>query len=419
MGDVSPGYSVDSVMSGYSTTSVMNSAEPEVVSARADGLGVALELSHVTKTYGPVLAVDDLDVQIAQGEFFALLGPSGCGKTSTLKMMAGFEHPDSGAIRLEGVDVTDSPPFHRDVNLVFQEYALFPHLSVRDNVAFGLKIKRVRRAERRRRAEKMLDRMALSNLGDRKISEISGGQQQRVALARALINHPKVLLLDEPLGALDLKLRQRMQLELKSIQRDVGISFVYVTHDQEEALAMADRIAVMNAGRALQIGSPREIYDHPTNRFVADFIGRSSFLKGSRSDAEGGLVGFQLASGERILATPGAVADAAVVVAMVRPEHVVLHPVDVADGSDWSAGDNAIRATVVELEYDGSDVHYFLETQAGDRLMSRMPASNDFLSPGTIVTACFAPDRTVLIPAESSAAEAPSPDTGGITKNES
>ena len=401
MGDLSRGYSTGSVMPGYSTGSVMNDAKPEAVAVRADGLAVALELSHVTKTYGPILAVDDLDVQIAQGEFFALLGPSGCGKTTTLKMMAGFEHPDSGVIRLEGVDVTDSPPFQRDVNLVFQEYALFPHLSVRDNVAFCLKIKRIRRAERRRRAEEMLERMALSDLGDRRISEISGGQQQRVALARALINHPKVLLLDEPLGALDLKLRRKMQLELKSIQRDVGISFVYVTHDQEEALAMADRIAVMNAGQALQIGSPREIYDQPTNRFVADFIGWSSFLKGSRSGAEGALVGFQLASGERILAAPGAGADAAVVVAMVRPEHVVLHPVDAAGGSGSGAGDNAIRAKVVELEYEGSDVHYFLETQAGDRLMSRMPASTEFLSPGATVTACFAPDRTVLVPAES------------------
>jgi spermidine/putrescine transport system ATP-binding protein len=416
MGDLSPNYATGSVTPEYSASSVTNRAEPRAVPVPDEGLAVALELSRITKSYGPVLAVDDLDVQVAQGEFFALLGPSGCGKTTTLKMMAGFEHPDSGVIRLEGVGVTDSPPFHRDVNLVFQEYALFPHLNVRDNVAFGLKIKRIRRAERRRRAEEMLERMALSDLGDRRISEISGGQQQRVALARALINHPKVLLLDEPLGALDLKLRRKMQLELKSIQRDVGISFIYVTHDQEEALAMADRIAVMNAGRALQIGTPREIYDHPANRFVADFIGRSSFLKGCRSGAEGALAGFTLASGERILAAPGAVADAPVFVAMVRPEHVALRPVDAAEGFGSGAGDNAIRATVVELEYDGCDVHYFLETQAGDRLMSRMPASAEFLSPGAIVTACFAPDRTVLVPAESAATEARSPETGGIAK---
>src|SRR4051812_11467028 len=193
----------------------------------------AIELLGVTKTYGPVVAVDRLDVKIAQGEFFALLGPSGCGKTSTLKMMAGFELPDTGEVRLEGEEVTETPPFHRDVNLVFQDYALFPHLNLRDNVAFGLKIKRVSKSERRKRADEMLERMALPGLGDRRIGEISGGQQQRVALARALINNPKVLLLDEPLGALDLKLRRTMQLELKAIQRDIGISFVYVTHDQE------------------------------------------------------------------------------------------------------------------------------------------------------------------------------------------
>ncbi|MBS1861416.1 MAG: ABC transporter ATP-binding protein [Actinobacteria bacterium] len=405
-------------MPADSTALVTNSAVPEAVPARPDGLGVALELSHITKTYGSVLAVDDLDLRIAQGEFFALLGPSGCGKTSTLKMMAGFEHPDVGVIRLEGLDVTVSPPFHRDVNLVFQEYALFPHLSVRDNVAFGLKIKRIRRAQRRRRAEEMLERMALADLGDRRISEISGGQQQRVALARALINNPKVLLLDEPLGALDLKLRRKMQLELKSIQRDVGISFVYVTHDQEEALAMADRIAVMNAGQALQIGSPREIYDHPANRFVADFIGRSSFLRGSRSGGDGSLVNFSLASGERILVAPGVVPDAAVAVAMVRPEHVVLHQGYGADGSGPRGG-NAIRGTVAELEYDGSDVHYFLETQAGDRLMSRMPASAEVFGPGAVVTACFPPDRTVLVPADSPVTEAPSSEIGGFADNES
>src|ERR1700709_1501111 len=243
----------------------------------AAGAAAAIELTGVTKRYGEVLAVDDLDVTIAQGEFFALLGPSGCGKPSTLKMMAGFETPDPGEIRLEGEVVTMTPPFHRDVNLVFQDYALFPHLNLRDNVAFGLKINTVGRAQRRRRADEMLERMALPGLGDRRIAGISGGQQQRGRLPRGPIKHPPgALLRDEPLGALDLKLRRAMQLELKAIQRDVGISFVYVTHDQEEALAMADRIAVMSAGKALQVGSPREIYDDPANRFVADFIGESS-----------------------------------------------------------------------------------------------------------------------------------------------
>ncbi len=374
----------------------------------------ALELAGVTKRYGEVLAVDDLDVTIAPGEFFALLGPSGCGKTSTLKMMAGFESPDAGRISLGGKEVTDDPPFRRDVNLVFQDYALFPHLNLRDNVAFGLKIKGVRRAERRRRAEEMLERVALPGLGERRIKEVSGGQQQRVALARALINHPKVLLLDEPLGALDLKLRKTMQLELKAIQRDVGISFVYVTHDQEEALAMADRIAVMSAGRALQVGSPTEIYNHPANRFVADFIGESSFLAGSPSAGDGQLVPFRLSSGEQILAVRGA-APGAVAMAMVRPEHVVLQCSD--EHTPGSASSNRVTAHVAELEYGGSDIHYFLTTAGGDRLISRMPASAQTFAPGEQVLACFPADRTVLVQAEADS-QHPEPDTGGTSPDE-
>jgi spermidine/putrescine transport system ATP-binding protein len=379
------------------------------------GAAPAIELAGVTKHYGEVLAVDDLDVRIAQGEFFALLGPSGCGKTSTLKMMAGFETPDVGEIRLEGEDVTDTPPFHRDVNLVFQDYALFPHLNLRDNVAFGLKIKRVGRAERRRRADEMLERMALPGLGDRRIAEISGGQQQRVALARALINHPRVLLLDEPLGALDLKLRRAMQLELKAIQRDVGISFVYVTHDQEEALAMADRIAVMSAGKALQIGTPREIYDHPANRFVADFIGESSFLHGEPSGPEGELVSFVLPGGGQLLASTGLVESGRSAVAMVRPEHVEVKafdsPAELFGGSMW----NRVEVTVAELEYGGSDVHYFLDTAGGDRIMSRMPAGADSFAPGTRVFAVFPAARTVLVEAD---AAIPNNDTGGSADHE-
>jgi spermidine/putrescine transport system ATP-binding protein len=385
-------------------------------SSSAAGTGAAaIELIGVTKHYGDVLAVDDLDVQISQGEFFALLGPSGCGKTSTLKMMAGFETPDVGAIRLEGEDVTDTPPFHRDVNLVFQDYALFPHLNLRDNVAFGLKIKRVGRAERRRRADDMLERMALPGLGDRRIAEISGGQQQRVALARALINHPKVLLLDEPLGALDLKLRRTMQLELKAIQRDVGISFVYVTHDQEEALAMADRIAVMSAGKALQIGSPREIYDDPANRFVADFIGESSFLQGEPAGTDGELVSFHLTGGGDLLASPGLVENGRAAVAMVRPEHVELRafdsPPEQLGGSMW----NRIEATVAELEYAGSDVHYFLDTAGGERVMSRMPAGAETFAPGTRVHAVFPAARTVLVQADEAI---PTNETGGSADHE-
>ncbi len=358
----------------------------------------ALELNALTKRYGDVLAVDSLDLRIAPGEFFALLGPSGCGKTTTLRSMAGFEQPDSGTISLGGVDVTDVPPFRRDVNLVFQEYALFPHMNLRDNVAFGLKMKRISRRERQQRAEDMLERVAMGGLGDRGIKEISGGQQQRVALARALINHPKLLLLDEPLGALDLKLRRTMQLELKAIQRDAGISFVHVTHDQEEALAMADRIAVMNAGRALQIGSPKEIYDSPTSRFVAGFIGDSSFLEGTAEGSGSELVQFTLGSGDRILVRPGRDFTGAAV-AMVRPEHLEVVALDAERSSD--AGPvNRLEATVTALEYGGSDVHYFLAAPGGERLTSRMPASVDVMSPGERVAVVFPAARTVLVQAD-------------------
>jgi spermidine/putrescine transport system ATP-binding protein len=296
------------------------------------------------------------------------------------------------------VDVTEVPPFRRDVNLVFQEYALFPHLNLRDNVAFGLKMKRINRRERQQRAEDMLERVAMGGLGDRGIKEISGGQQQRVALARALINHPKVLLLDEPLGALDLKLRRTMQLELKAIQRDAGISFVHVTHDQEEALAMADRIAVMNAGRALQIGSPTEIYDSPTSRFVADFIGESSFLEGEAEGSGADLVQFTLGSGERILVRPGRQVTGAAV-AMVRPEHLEVVPLE-AEQSSYDGPVNRLEATVTALEYGGSDVHYFLAAPGGERLTSRMPASGDVMPPGERVAVVFPAARTVLVQAD-------------------
>ncbi len=358
----------------------------------------ALELCGLTKHYGEVLAVDSLDLRIAPGEFFALLGPSGCGKTTTLRSMAGFERPDAGSIRLGGVDVTDVPPFRRDVNLVFQEYALFPHLNLRDNVAFGLKMKGVGRRERRQRADAILERVALPGLGDRGTKEISGGQQQRVALARALINHPKVLLLDEPLGALDLKLRRTMQLELKAIQRDAGISFVHVTHDQEEALAMADRIAVMNTGRALQIGTPKEIYDSPTSRFVAGFIGESSFLEGAAEASGSDFVNFTLVSGERLLARAQRELSGACV-AMIRPEHLKVVAREEEPPSD--AGPvNRLEATVTALEYGGSDVHYFLAAPSGARLMSRMPASGEVLSPGERVAVFVSAARTLLVQAD-------------------
>jgi len=235
----------------------------------------------VRKSYGDVAAVDGVDLEVASGEFFTLLGPSGSGKTTTLRLIAGFERPDAGRIELAGSDVTGTPPYLRDVNTVFQDYALFPHMTVGENVAYGLRVKGIARAERRKRVDEILNVVRLPGLGDRKPAQLSGGQRQRVALARALVNHPQVLLLDEPLGALDLKLRQEMQIELKRIQRavsEVGITFVYVTHDQEEALTMSDRLAVFNEGRIEQIGTPAAVYERPDNAFVAGFVGASNVL---------------------------------------------------------------------------------------------------------------------------------------------
>ena len=241
-------------------------------------MSIAIRLSKVAKSFGDVKAVDGVDLEIADGEFFAMLGPSGSGKTTVLRLIAGFELPDSGLIEIDGVDVSQTPPFNRDVNTVFQDYALFPHMTVLENVEYGLKVKKVGKEERQARARKALQRVKLEGYEARKPAQLSGGQRQRVALARALVNEPKVLLLDEPLGALDLQLRHEMQVELKELQRDVGITFIFVTHDQEEALTMADRIAVFHAGNIVQMGTAREIYEQPNSEFVAGFVGISNLL---------------------------------------------------------------------------------------------------------------------------------------------
>jgi putative spermidine/putrescine transport system ATP-binding protein len=238
-----------------------------------------ISVRGLTKRFGDVIAVDGIDLDIPAGEFFTMLGPSGSGKTTTLRMIAGFETPDHGTIELAGEDVSRLPPYDRPVNTVFQDYALFPHMTVQQNVEYGLMVTKVKKGERRERAEEALRMVRLSGYGDRKPSQLSGGQRQRVALARAIVNRPKVLLLDEPLGALDLKLRQEMQIELKSIQREVGITFVYVTHDQEEALTMSDRLAVFNEGRIEQVGPPAEVYEHPQSEFIAGFIGVSNVIE--------------------------------------------------------------------------------------------------------------------------------------------
>jgi putative spermidine/putrescine transport system ATP-binding protein len=242
-----------------------------------------VELRGVTKQFGEVVAVDDVSVVVGAGEFFALLGPSGSGKTTCLRMIAGLEQPTAGSVLLGGVDVTHVPPFDREVNTVFQDYALFPHMTVAQNVAYGLMVRRVPKPDRRKRVSEALATVRLEGMGDRRPAQLSGGQRQRVALARALINRPKVLLLDEPLGALDRKLREQMQIELKTLQRDVGITFVFVTHDQDEALTMSDRIAVFNKGRIEQVGPAAEIYDRPSTPFVADFIGTSNFVEGEHA----------------------------------------------------------------------------------------------------------------------------------------
>src|SRR5947199_833758 len=265
----------------------------------------AIGLDGVSKRFGKHPAVDDVTLEIGEGEFFSLLGPSGCGKTTTLRMVAGFELPDAGRIVLKGSDVTEVPANRRPVNMVFQQYALFPHMSIYDNVAFGLKVKRVPRSEHSKRVHEMLRVVELEGLERRRTRQLSGGQQQRVALARALVNRPAALLLDEPLGALDVKLRKQMQLELKRIQHELGTTFVYVTHDQEEALAMSDRIAVMNGGRVDQTASPRQIYEHPQRTSVADCIGALNALDLTIDELVGGYAVSRLGEGERVVVPVG------------------------------------------------------------------------------------------------------------------
>jgi putative spermidine/putrescine transport system ATP-binding protein len=252
---------------------------PASAAREAPAATPAVRLAGIRRTFGDIVAIDDLDLDIREGEFFTMLGPSGSGKTTTLRVIAGFEQPDAGRVELAGVDVTQVPPSEREVNTVFQDYALFPHMTVQENVEYGLRVKGVSRRTRRIKAQEVLERVRLPNLGARKPVQLSGGQRQRVALARAIVNSPSVLLLDEPLGALDLKLRQEMQVFLKALQRDLGITFVYVTHDQEEALTMSDRLAIFNDGRIEQIGAPAEVYEHPQTEFVAGFVGVSNLLE--------------------------------------------------------------------------------------------------------------------------------------------
>jgi spermidine/putrescine transport system ATP-binding protein len=324
-----------------------------VLEQRSPAATVAdVRLEHLTKRFDEVAAVDDLSLDIERGSFFALLGPSGCGKTTTLRMIGGFEEPTSGTILLGDEDVTRLPPYKRAVNTVFQSYALFPHLSITENVAFGLRRRGVKGEQLRGRIETMLELVQLAGLGERKPRQLSGGQQQRVALARALVTNPQVLLLDEPLGALDLKLRKEMQLFLKALQHDLGVTFVHVTHDQEEAMTMADRIAVMRAGKIEQLGTPSELYERPRTAFVAGFLGVSNLLRGVVAGA--GLVridgGMEVRVGAAELPPEGSR-----VAIGVRPEQLRLH----GDGA------NRVAGTVVERAYTGVATQYAVDTAAG------------------------------------------------------
>lgn len=282
-----------------------------------------IRLVNICKDYGTNKVVKNMNLEIDQGEFLTMLGPSGCGKTTTLRMIAGFETPTSGNVFVDGVEIQDKEPYEREVNTVFQNYALFPHMTIFDNIAFGLTIKKISKAEIKKRVEEMLDLVQLSGYGSRKPDQLSGGQKQRVAIARALVNRPKVLLLDEPLGALDLKLRKQMQFELKRLQKKLGITFVYVTHDQEEALTMSDRIAVLSGGILEQVGSPREIYETPASRFVADFIGESNIFYGSVAEKVGDKIKVHLETGY-ISAHHPSVQKEDIVDVSVRPENLLI-----------------------------------------------------------------------------------------------
>ena len=345
-----------------------------------------VRLVEVTKRFDDVVAVDSLSLQIERGSFFALLGPSGCGKTTTLRMIGGFEQPTEGAIYLGDREVSGLPAYKRDVNTVFQSYALFPHLSVFENVAFGLRRRAVRGETLRGRVEHMLGIVGLEGMGKRKPRQLSGGQQQRVALARALVNKPQVLLLDEPLGALDLKLRKQMQLELKAIQHDVGITFIHVTHDQEEAMTMADRIAVMNGGHIEQLGTPTELYETPATAYVASFLGVSNLIAGTVSGADT----VRLQSGPEVRVPREVLAGRTGAVALgIRPEKIEL-----GDGQP-----NALEGTVVEQAYVGVATQYIVDTTCGRLTVYRQNASPGLngATPGQQVTLSWSPDSTFVV----------------------
>ena len=355
-------------------------------------------MRKVSKAYGPIRAVDRIDLRVAAGQFYALLGPSGCGKTTTLRLLAGFERPDSGKVLIGGQDVASLPPHRRDVNTVFQHYSLFPHMTVAENVAFGPEQRKIPADQIRSRVAEALDMVRLGDRGHRRPAELSGGQQQRVALARALVNRPTVLLLDEPLGALDLKLRREMQLELKELQHQVGITFVFVTHDQEEALTMSDRIAVMHEGHIVQEGEPREIYEHPATRFVADFIGLTNFLEGEVVEQKDGHVLVRTKEALAVwCASQVATGKGTAVTVAVRPEKIEIYrgrrPELV----------NCWRGRVLGGTFLGEQTEYRVRLDEGPEVVVRrqnleLNGGSSAAAPGEFVYVAWTPDVSLVLP---------------------
>jgi len=357
-------------------------------------MSAAIEIAGVSKVYdGGVRAVDTIEIDISQGEFFSLLGPSGCGKTTTLRMIAGFETPDVGAIRVDGDDITHVPAHKRDMGMVFQNYALFPHRTVAENVAFGLRMRGMDKATIASKVKAALEMVELAGLEDRRPGQLSGGQQQRVALARAIVIEPRVLLCDEPLGALDKKLRQQMQFELKQLQKTLGLTLVFVTHDQEEALAMSDRIAVMNCGRVEQIGTPVEIYDRPLTRFVADFIGDTNIFRGERITSD---VGPALAVGRGLVVTlPARAPGTGVLSVALRPEKIGLSP---GKAGAVATGSRA-RGMVESTNFLGGAVLYRIALDSGHRVLAQQPnaGAGDVFVPGQTVRLDWKPADLVVL----------------------
>lgn len=370
-----------------------------VPEGRAD---LVVVLDQVVKRFGAVTAVDHLSLDIVRGEFFSMLGPSGCGKTTTLRMIGGFEAPTEGTIGLDGRDVTELPAYRRDVNTVFQSYGLFPHLNVFDNVAFGLRRRKVAGKDVDRRVREALELVNLGGYPKRRPAQLSGGQQQRVALARALVNHPKVLLLDEPLGALDLKLRKQMQLELKRIQREVGITFIFVTHDQEEAMTISDRIAVMNQGRIEQLGPPEAVYDRPATAFVAEFLGASNLLEGTYGGAQDGWGLVSLAGGETVRIPVDTRRRRGEHLRVgVRPEKIDI----CAPGLAPEPGANHVAGTLTSAVFVGVSYQYFFETSGGRQLCAfeRNGGKGAVARMGDTVRLAWRPEQTFVIAMEDSA----------------